>query len=225
MAPPVPDADPRPDPAPGYERDATANAAQSYLGALLLQTTVESLSHRTWLAKSFLRASLQDRSGMEITQWVSVAREQAVSNLTTKLSARNISVVVSDGEALHIDQINATEVSDLAGAAAKTYLDWYMLTQVRCGTGFRAGTGSRSTFGRCLQRPSMPERLVSTPHSACAEAAWRLELAPLSNTCLRLLGSGRQTRATARSSAVACDVRSAAACRLRRWFSAAAASP
>ena len=58
---------------------------------------------------------------------------QAVSNLTSSLSARNISVVVSEGEALHIDQINATETTDVAGAAAKIYLDWYMLTQARCG--------------------------------------------------------------------------------------------
>ena len=61
-----------------------------------------------------------------------VAPAQAVTNLTISLSQRNISVIVSDGEPLHIDHINATLVPDVAGAAAKIYLDWYMLTQVRC---------------------------------------------------------------------------------------------
>jgi hypothetical protein len=56
---------------------------------------------------------------------------QAIANLTTSLAARGIGVVTSDGVPLHIDHINMTETEDLIGAAAKSYVDWYMLTQVR----------------------------------------------------------------------------------------------
>ena len=55
---------------------------------------------------------------------------QAIANLTAGFAARGIGVVTSDGVPLHIDHINATETEDLVGAAAKSYVDWYMLTQV-----------------------------------------------------------------------------------------------
>ena len=94
---------------------------------------------------SELRSGATPDLSAEQCRWFS----QAVSNLTTSLSARNISVVVSEGEALHIDQINATETTDVAGAAAKIYLDWYMLTQVRCGPAtppLASGCGANEQF-------------------------------------------------------------------------------
>jgi hypothetical protein len=55
---------------------------------------------------------------------------QAIANLTVSLATRGIGVVTSDGVPLHIDHFNVTETEDLVGAAAKSYVDWYMLTQV-----------------------------------------------------------------------------------------------
>ncbi len=54
---------------------------------------------------------------------------QAIGNLTASLTARGIGVVVSDGAPLHIDFVNVTNRQDQLGAAAKSYVDWYMLTQ------------------------------------------------------------------------------------------------
>ncbi len=56
---------------------------------------------------------------------------QAISDLTASLAARGVRVVVSEGAPLHIDFVNLTETRDLLKAAAKSYVDWYMLTQAR----------------------------------------------------------------------------------------------
>ena len=55
---------------------------------------------------------------------------QAITELTASLAARGIAVIMSEGTPLHIDHLNATDAKELVGAAAKSYVDWYMLTQV-----------------------------------------------------------------------------------------------
>ena len=55
---------------------------------------------------------------------------QAINNLTASLAARGIAVVTSEGAPLHIDHLNMTDAQGLIAAAAKSYVDWYMLTQV-----------------------------------------------------------------------------------------------
>ena len=46
---------------------------------------------------------------------------------------RGITTVLAPGESLHIDWVNATaqDPESLIQSASKSYLDWYMLTQVR----------------------------------------------------------------------------------------------
>ena len=55
---------------------------------------------------------------------------QAIKKLTASLAVRGIGVITSEGTPLHIDHINATDSQELVVAAAKSYVDWYMLTQV-----------------------------------------------------------------------------------------------
>ena len=66
-------------------------------------------------------------------QYPDFALPQAIGKLTASLSALGVNVVVSDGAPQHIDFIDVAEVPYLLGAAAKSYVDWYMLTQVRVG--------------------------------------------------------------------------------------------
>ena len=49
------------------------------------------------------------------------------------MTALGIPAVVAPGETLHIDWVNATELSPdaMLEIAGKAYLDWYMLTQAR----------------------------------------------------------------------------------------------
>ncbi len=49
------------------------------------------------------------------------------------MTALGIPTVVTPGETLHIDWVNATTSTPeaLLEVAGKTYLDWYMLTQAR----------------------------------------------------------------------------------------------
>ena len=56
-------------------------------------------------------------------------RQLFLSNMT----ALGIPAVVAPGETLHIDWVNATELSPdaMLEIAGKAYLDWYMLTQAR----------------------------------------------------------------------------------------------
>ena len=55
---------------------------------------------------------------------------QAINNLTASLAARGIDVVTSEGAPLHIDHLTTTDAQELVDTAAKSYVDWYMLTQV-----------------------------------------------------------------------------------------------
>ena len=49
------------------------------------------------------------------------------------MTVLGIPIIVTPGETLHIDWVNATTSSPetLLDIAGKTYLDWYMLTQAR----------------------------------------------------------------------------------------------
>ena len=50
----------------------------------------------------------------------------------SNMTALGIPTITAPGESFHIDWINATENREtLIGVASKSYLDWYMLTQVR----------------------------------------------------------------------------------------------
>ena len=50
-----------------------------------------------------------------------------------ELSQHGLEVVTAPGEAIHIDWVNTTAATpeELIEQASKTYLDWYLLTQVR----------------------------------------------------------------------------------------------
>ena len=52
-----------------------------------------------------------------------------------EVASRGLDVMTAPGEAIHIDWVNTTAATpdELIEQASKTYLDWYMLTQVRCG--------------------------------------------------------------------------------------------
>ena len=59
-------------------------------------------------------------------------RPQAARVFMDELARHKIEVVSAPGEAIHIDWVNTTAATpeDLIQQASKTYLDWYMLTQV-----------------------------------------------------------------------------------------------
>jgi len=140
--PPDFDGDPDPDPVSAAELRAVAHAASKRAHADCPAAKDREVPTAPVVASTVLSVRAAATGKQHVSRLNVALRPaltgaavsvQAVSNLTRSLSARNISVVVSEGEALHIDQIDATQVPDVAGAAAKIYLDWYMLTQVRCG--------------------------------------------------------------------------------------------
>ena len=60
---------------------------------------------------------------------------QAAGVFIDELASRGLEVMTAPGEAIHIDWVNTTSATpdELIQQASKTYLDWYLLTQVRRG--------------------------------------------------------------------------------------------
>ena len=61
---------------------------------------------------------------------VRVLRRQVKELFTSNMSALGIPTVMVPGESAHIDFINGTDREATIVASQKTYLDWYLLTQV-----------------------------------------------------------------------------------------------
>jgi hypothetical protein len=57
---------------------------------------------------------------------------QIAAEVTDDLIKAGIEVLAAPGESTHIDFVNSTNYEEQLEAAGKAYLDWYMLTQVRC---------------------------------------------------------------------------------------------
>ena len=59
---------------------------------------------------------------------------QAARVFIDEATSWGLEVMTAPGEAIHIDWVNTTVATpdELIQQASKTYLDWYMLTQVRC---------------------------------------------------------------------------------------------
>ena len=71
---------------------------------------------------------------------------QAARVFIDEVASRGLDVMTAPGEAIHIDWVNTTSATpdELIEQASKTYLDWYMLTQVRRSDVEPRGQGSRA---------------------------------------------------------------------------------
>ena len=77
-----------------------------------------------------------------------VARRQVKELFLSNMTALGIPTITAAGESFHIDWINATDDREtLIEIATKSYLDWYMLTQV-C-TPHLQGPGPCPRYSKC----------------------------------------------------------------------------
>lgn len=85
---------------------------------------------------------------------------------TSNMTALGIPTITAPGESFHIDWINATDDREtLIEIATKSYLDWYMLTQVRV-PGLQA-SGPRSVLVATALHASRQQKLTMSLDTVC----------------------------------------------------------